>query len=410
MSKLYELPDGWKWTTFKEALYLTDYVSNGSFASLKENVSYLKTKDYAILVRLKDFSNNWNNDYVYVDKHSYDFLSKSSLVESDIIMCNVGSVGLHFKVPDLQQPMTLGPNSILIKPIIDNLEKSFLYLYFSSNIFKDFLKSITATTAQPKFNKTGFKTLSIPLPPLQEQKRIGLKLDTLFEKIDKAIALHKKNMDEADVFMGSVLNDVFGELNGQYEKRTLESFNKKMSSGGTPSRKEKAYWENGTIDWFSSGELNQLYTLPAKEKITQLGLDKTSTKLFSKGTLLIGMYDTAAMKMSILSIDGSCNQAIVGFKPDENELNIFFTKYQLEYLKKEILEQRQGVRQQNLNLTKIKNIQIEYPPLNIQQKTVTYLDEISQKVEKIKLVQKEKMESLVALKASILDQAFRGEL
>ena len=48
---------------------------------------------------------------------------------------------------------------------------------------------------------------------------------------------------------------------------------------------------------------NQLYTLPSKEKITQNGLDNTSTKLFLKGTLLIGMYDTAAMKMSILSND-----------------------------------------------------------------------------------------------------------
>ncbi len=209
--------------------------------------------------------------------------------------------------------------------------------------------------------------------------------------------------------MMSVLNEVFGELEGKYAKRTLESFNKKMSSGGTPSRKEKAYW-NGTIEWFSSGELNQLYTLPSKERITQVGLDNTSAKLFSKGTLLVGMYDTAAMKMSILSNDGSCNQAIVGFKPNEDELNIFFTKYQLEYLKKSILEQRQGVRQKNLNLSKIKNVQIEYPPLSIQQKTVKYLDQISEKTEKVKSVQKEKMESLKALKASLLDRAFRGKV
>ena len=410
MSELYTLPDGWEWSNFKDSLYLTDFVANGSFASLKENVNYLDKKDYAILVRLKDFSSKWNGDYIYVDKHSYDFLSKSSLNENDIMMCNVGSVGLHFRVPNLGQPMTIGPNSILIRPSVNYLDNSFLYYYFSSNIFKDFLETIIAKTAQPKFNKTGFKTLSIPLPSLEEQKRIVAKLDNLFAKIDKAIALHQKNIDEADIFMESVLNDIFVELNGVYQKRQLDSFDKKMSSGGTPSRKEKLYWDNGTIDWFSSGELNQLYTLPSKEKITQLGLEKTSTKLFSKGTLLIGMYDTAAMKMSILSNDGSCNQAIVGFKSDESELNILFLKYQLEYLKKDILEQRQGVRQQNLNLSKIKNIEIEYPPLKTQQKVVSYLDEISNKMEKIKNLQKEKMQSLKELKASILDKAFKGEL
>ena len=244
MSELYTLPDGWEWSNFKDSLYLTDFVANGSFASLKENVNYLDKKDYAILVRLKDFSSKWNGDYIYVDKHSYDFLSKSSLNENDIMMCNVGSVGLHFRVPNLGQPMTIGPNSILIRPSVNYLDNSFLYYYFSSNIFKDFLETIIAKTAQPKFNKTGFKTLSIPLPSLEEQKRIVAKLDNLFAKIDKAIALHQKNIDEADIFMESVLNDVFVELNGVYQKRQLDSFDKKMSSGGTPSRKEKLYWDN----------------------------------------------------------------------------------------------------------------------------------------------------------------------
>ena len=58
----------------------------------------------------------------------------------------------------------------------------------------------------------------------------------------------------------------------------------------------------------------------------------------------------------------------------------------------------------------IKGLEISIPPLQIQQKVVKYLDEISQKIEKVKSVQKEKMDSLKALKASILDKAFRGEL
>lgn len=223
------------------------------------------------------------------------------------------------------------------------------------------------------------------------------------------IALHQKNIDEAEVFMGSVLNEVFGELNDQYSKRTLDKFDKNMSAGGTPLRKEKKFWD-GEIDWFSSGELNQKFTLPANERITDIGLRESSAKLFSAGTLLIGMYDTAAMKMSILTNDGSCNQAIVGFSPDNSELDTFFAMYQLQFLKKDILEERRGVRQKNLNLTKIKSIEIIIPPLSIQQKVVHYLDEVSEKLESLKSAQTQKMESLKALKASILDKAFRGEL
>ena len=55
-------------------------------------------------------------------------------------------------------------------------------------------------------------------------------------------------------------------------------------------------------------------------------------------------------------------------------------------------------------------MKLPLPPLSIQQKVVTYLDDLSDKIERVKAVQKKKMDSLKALKASILDKAFRGEL
>ena len=69
-----------------------------------------------------------------------------------------------------------------------------------------------------------------------------------------------------------------------------------------------------------------------------------------------------------------------------------------------------GAAQPAITIIKLKEFKIPLPPLKTQQKVVSYLDEISQKMEKIKQIQKEKMQSLKALKASILDQAFKGEL
>ena len=386
MAELYSLPDGWEWKTIEELCEILDRLRKP--ISQKDRIS--GEYPYYGATGIVDYINN----YIFDEK-----------------LLLIGEDGAKWGANENTAFIAEGKywvnnHAHIMRPNKDLVIDSLLIYYLNTT---DLMEYITGATVK-KLNQEKLKSINIPLPPLEEQKRIVAKLDILFEKIDKAIALHQRNIDEADIFMESVLNDVFVELNGVYQKRQLDSFDKKMSSGGTPSRKEKLYWDNGTIDWFSSGELNQLYTLPSKEKITQLGLEKTSTKLFSKGTLLIGMYDTAAMKMSILSNDGSCNQAIVGFKSDESELNILFLKYQLEYLKKDILEQRQGVRQQNLNLSKIKNIEIEYPPLKTQQKVVAYLDEISNKMEKIKQIQKEKMQSLKALKASILDKAFKGEL
>lgn len=386
MAELYSLPDGWEWKTIEELCEILDRLRKP--ISQKDRIS--GEYPYYGATGIVDYINN----YIFDER-----------------LLLIGEDGAKWGANENTAFIAEGKywvnnHAHIMRPNKDLVIDSLLIYYLNTT---DLMEYITGATVK-KLNQEKLKSINIPLPPLEEQKRIVAKLDILFEKIDKAIALHQKNIDEADIFMESVLNDVFVELNGVYQKRQLDSFDKKMSSGGTPSRKEKLYWDNGTIDWFSSGELNQLYTLPSKEKITQLGLEKTSTKLFSKGTLLIGMYDTAAMKMSILSNDGSCNQAIVGFKSDESELNILFLKYQLEYLKKDILEQRQGVRQQNLNLSKIKNIEIEYPPLKTQQKVVSYLDEISNKMEKIKNLQKKKMQSLKELKASILDKAFKGEL
>ncbi|SFV69489.1 Type I restriction-modification system, specificity subunit S [hydrothermal vent metagenome] len=55
-------------------------------------------------------------------------------------------------------------------------------------------------------------------------------------------------------------------------------------------------------------------------------------------------------------------------------------------------------------------IKTPFPPLKTQQKTVQYLDQLSEKTEILKQVQHDKMQSLKDLKASLLDRAFRGEL
>ncbi|MDD4854835.1 MAG: restriction endonuclease subunit S [Sulfuricurvum sp.] len=407
MNELYELPNGWEWTK------LDDFVTIKGGKRIPKGKKLSENKTPYPYIRVTDF-----NDYGSVDLHSIQYVTEDIFNEiknyiisdNDLYISIAGTIGKTGIIPEELNGANLTENAA--KLVFDNEKHSkYFLLYFTNSLpFLEQIGLATKVVAMPKLALVRLKEVYIPLPSLSEQQQIVSKLDLLFQKIDKSIELHQKNMDEANAFMGSILNEVFGELDGQYKKEKLEKFDRKMSAGGTPLRAKNEYWDNGTIEWFSSGELNQQFTLPAKERITNEGLKNSSAKLFSKGTLLMGMYDTAAMKMSILHTDASCNQAIVGIKPNEDELNIFFLKYQLEYLKPKILEERQGVRQQNLNLSKIKNVEIEFPNIDIQIKVVEYLDSISEKMEKVKTIQKEKMESLKALKASILDKAFRGEL
>ena len=146
-----------------------------------------------------------------------------------------------------------------------------------------------------------------------------------------------------------------------------------VQSGGTPLVSNKAYW-NGDLPWYSSGELNDIYTSAPERHISQSGLASSNAKLFPAGSLLIGMYDTAALKMSILDRAGAFNQAIAGVRPNE-QIDLLFVLHAINLIRERILGQRRGVRQRNLSLGKIRDIELGIPPLPEQRRIVGILDE-----------------------------------
>ena len=97
-------------------------------------------------------------------------------------------------------------------------------------------------------------------------------------------------------------------------------------------------------------------------------------------------------------------------KVENIDKEYFYYLLSSDYMYQQFINKASGTTVKNLNIDLVKSSHIILPPLQIQQQTVKYLDQISEKTEKVKSVQKEKMDSLKALKASILDRAFRGEL
>lgn len=157
--------------------------ASGSFADLRENVRSLKTKDYALMVKTADFTNNFTENLTYTDKHGYEFLSNSNLFGGELILSNIGSIGKIFIVPNFDFPMTLAPNSVMVRTN-NEIIKMFFYYYFQSPSGLNNLLSITTGTAMLKFNKTDMKNLIIPLPPLEEQKRIVAKIEQVLGQLD----------------------------------------------------------------------------------------------------------------------------------------------------------------------------------------------------------------------------------
>lgn len=166
-SELGMIPKGFKVKSIGELpLIITDYVANGSFKSLKENVNMYDEINYAIIVRNTDLKSNFKSDCKYVDKKSYDFLAKSKLFGGELIISNVGDVGSIYLCPKFKKQMTLGSNLIMIDTeSSENIGFNLiLYRFFKSYIGQYYIKSITGGSAQPKFNKTDFKKIQFINP------------------------------------------------------------------------------------------------------------------------------------------------------------------------------------------------------------------------------------------------------
>ena len=178
-----DIPVGWHIVAIKDlSVYITDYVANGSFASLRENVRLYDKPNYAHFIRNTDLKTE--SYKMYVDKHSYEFLSKSVLEGGEIIISNVGDVGSVFLCPKLEKPMTLGNNIILLRPKKDYLT-FYLYMLFKGGIGQHLIDGVTGGSAQRKFNKTDFKSIKVMMPPVNILIKFDRIVKPIFSKIEE---------------------------------------------------------------------------------------------------------------------------------------------------------------------------------------------------------------------------------
>lgn len=305
-------------------------------------------------------------------------------------------------VVDQDDTYTLNQRICVIRS--KNFDSRFLYYQLNRN--EHFL-SFDNGENQSNLRKDDILNCELFVPPLPEQRRIVSVLDEAFTAIAKAKANAEQNLKNSRELFESYLQGVFENKGDGWEEKTLGEVTF-VKSGGTPSRAKKEYWE-GNIAWYSSGELNDLYTKAPERYINELAINNSNAQLFPKGSLLIGMYDTAALKMSIIDRDATFNQAIAGVRPND-KVDLIFILHSINSIKPDLLNLRRGVRQKNLSLEKIKNIPVLIPSIKVQKEIVKKLDAISVETKKLEAIYNHKINDLKDLKKSILQKAFRGEL
>lgn len=292
----------------------------------------------------------------------------------------------------------------------------FKVIFKSNDITKDYFKYLISAALNElsyKMRGVGIKHITkedlnnyeFYLPIKSDQEIICKKLNIINNLINKRNLSIKKSEE----YIKSVFFEKFGDPindNKKIGKKPLKYFGS-WKSGGTPPKQRKEYYNSGTIPWFTSGELNTLFIDQSKMSITEKAISETNAKLIAPESILIGMYDTAALKTSISKIECSCNQAIAFSKIDSEKGNPLFIYYNISVGKEYWLNSRQGARQKNLSLSKIKDIQILNPNIDKQNNFAEIVKKVNHQKENLK----KSLQYLNELYEATLYQSFsKGQL
>ena len=179
-------------------------------------------------------------------------------------------------------------------------------------------------------------------------------------------------------------------------------------SGGTPSRKNLAYYD-GEIPWIKTGELNDDLIYEAEEHISDEAITNSSAKLFPIHTIIIAMYGATIGKVGILEIEAATNQACA-CAVSSVAIDYKYLFYYAKSQKNAFIKKGKGGAQPNISQEIIKTHEIPLPPLPEQHRIVSRIESLFAKLDEAKEKAQAVVDGFELRKSAILHKAFTGEL
>lgn len=312
----------------------------------------------------------------------------------------IGRVGAYCgSVYYENKPIWVSDNALAAKAKSGNSPK-FLY-YFLKNAN---LNQHAGGSSHPLVTQTLLNSLEYEICVDEtEQNSIAEVLSSLDDKID---LLHRQNQTLEQMAETLFRQWFVEEADEDWAECTIEDICIRVASGGTPSTKIDLYYD-GSINWYSTKELQDSFLLASDKKITEEGLNKSSAKLFPKNTILIAIYAAPTVgRLGVLQNEASFNQAACGLIADENKTSYEFLFLYLKSQRDELNAMASGSAQQNLNVSKIK----EFPAFLVDTETLiafkATIRPIFKKIESNTI----QIQTLSKLRDTLLPKLMNGEV
>ena len=393
----FDIPEKWKWASIDSAIKI---VRGGSPRPIKKfltdsanGINWIKIGDAD---KGKSLINSTKERIVPEGVNKSRFVKKGSL-----LLTNSMSFGYPYI---LNIDGCIHDGWLALFDFEQYLFRDYLFYVLLSPYMRSSFVNKAVGTGVKNLNIDRVRSLFIPIPSLEEQKRIVAKLEQLLPLVDeygKAYEmLEELNTEFPDKLKASVLQSAIkGQLVPQLDSEpAVEQLGKapedvpfdipekwkwlylsnvgRWKSGGTPDRSKHEYYDNGNIPWLKTGDLNDGFIDSVEECITQLGLDNSSAHINPIGSVLIAMYGATIGKLGILNIPCATNQACCACVTEDK---IIFNKFLFFYLlsqRRHLVALGAGSGQPNISKTKIINYPIPLPPLEEQKRIVAKVEEL----------------------------------
>ena len=416
--KLFDIPDSWEW------------VRVGTLFSVNDRN---KADDTLIagFLPMKNIDDGYSNTYAVNDRKWKDIKSGYTHIrQGDIVVAKITPCFQNRKscvITELPNGIGAATTEVYaLNPIIPEFSKLYIYFFKSQLFIQEGMKKFTGSAGQQRVPRKFVENFAMPLPPLEEQKRIVAKIEKLMPLVDEYAEsynrLQKIDNEFEDKLKQSVLqyamegklvkqnpsDEPASELIKKIENEKAELVkegkikkSKKLpaitddekpfdipdswewvrlgnigdwGAGATPSRQHPEYY-GGDVLWLKTGDLNDGVIQDTSEKITEAGVANSSVKVNQPGNILIAMYGATIGKLGIVGKTLVTNQACCGCTPFKGIYNLYLFYYLLS-ARNRLIELGSGGAQPNISKTKIENFIFPLPPLEEQKRIVTKIEKI----------------------------------
>lgn len=292
----------------------------------------------------------------------------------------------------------LSDNAFYISQYLFEVENKYLKIFLE---YIDLGKTANQA-AQPVISFKSIKDIIVPLPPLSEQTRIVSKLDALFARLDKSITLLEENIKYTKGLMASVLENIFSENNWHesYVNDIITLYNGR-------AYKQEELLKSGKY------KVIRIQNLNGGSNFYYSDLELDSNKYCEKGDLLYSWSGTPGTSFGAFVWNDT--KAIFHYHIWKIEIkgkdNPIFILYALKYLTIKAIESSHGgTGMMHITKEKMEKLKIKVPDLKSQLYISNKLTQLYKITDETIIGQQSKLTYLIALKSSILDRAFKGQL